>query len=138
MLHEAAAADKAQAVERGMPELAKLCSRRLAEILQQIDWARRAHRNDAETHKERVNELAKKGFTESQIAQILAETPEPLGVQEHYLAVIQPLEEEQAKLEAFPKDCPRYDQNILIGTQFEYCRPEKAADFDAAATALAQ
>jgi hypothetical protein len=138
MLNEIALADREQASLRGMKELSLLCHNRLMEIPHQIKLAKRAYSDDVVRYKSAANELVKKGFIENQIALILVDTPKPPDEQAHYMTIIKPLEEEQAKIEAFVADFPRYDQSLLADTQFEGWQPEKVADFDAAATALGQ
>jgi len=133
-LDDTVQADKQQALDRGMRELATLCNRRVSELEKEIPLHRQKRKDDAERWRVTSGELVKKGFTEAQIEKVLEDMPKPLGEHEHYLAVIQPLEDELAKLIAFVNDRPRYDQTLLAGTRFENWQPEPTgADTDQAA-----
>jgi len=134
-LQSVVADDKSQAEERGMRELVQLCCNRLYKIPEQYSIKRRMFNGDKINHASALNDLTIKGYTAAQIERIMEVSPKPDETAHH--AELVALDAEQAALEAFVADFPRYNQDLLIGTQFENWQPEKVVDFDAAAGALA-
>jgi len=122
-LNDVAEGDKKQAEERGMKTLSNLITKRLLEIPGKIKSERFKFKIEKDRYHHKVDELTKQGFKEYEITAIIGTQPYQ-NEHDFYLKFIQPLEREQEALTAFKKDFPRYNQELLVGTEFENWQPD--------------
>lgn len=136
-IFNAYADDKAKAQGRCMPQLVRLCTKRILKIPTEIECKEKTFRFAQQRYDDKAENLRKMGFTPEQVANILKDGIEK-PCEESHKAGLAVLRKELAALEAFTRDYPKHDQRLLIGTQFENWRPENTEAFDKAAEALAQ
>jgi len=128
-LNNVAESDKKQAKDRGMDVLTNLVTKRLFEIPSKIESERFKFRVEKDRYHHKVDELTKQGFKEYEITQIIGTEPYK-NEHDFYLKFIQPLESEQDALTAFKKDFPRYNQELLVGTEFENWQPDNSCQLE--------
>ncbi|GEM_PF-2354918 len=136
-IFNAYADDKATSQGRCMPELVKLCARRLLKIPTEIEGKEKGFEFAQQRYDDKEENLRKIGYTSEQVANFLKDEMEK-PCEESYKAELSALRKELGALDAFTRDYPRYDQRLLIGTLFENWKPDNADDFAKAAGALAQ
>jgi hypothetical protein len=136
-IFNAYADDKATAQSRCMPELVKICARRMLKIPTEIERKEKGFEFAQQRHDDKAETLKNMGYTSEQVANLLMDDAEATCKEKHE-AELSALRKELGALNAFTRDCPNYDQRLLVGTPFENWKPENTGAFDKAAMALAQ